>query len=52
MKCPLCQVELRIIKSRNVKEKDKEYLEQDLSCVNKQCKNYGSVVKTLRDEIG
>ena len=44
MKCPLCQVELRITRSRNVVEHDdtpneetKLYVEQELSCLNKGC---------------
>ena len=58
MKCPLCQVELRITKSRNVLENDdtldvptKLFIEQDLSCMNKQCGNYGNVVETVKNEI-
>ena len=58
MKCPLCQVEMRITRSRNVVENDttpnevtKLYIEQDLSCLNKQCANYKKVVKTVRNEL-
>ena len=57
MKCPLCQVEMRIIRSRNVVENDntpdkptKLYVEQDFSCLNKSCKNYEKVVETVRNE--
>ena len=58
MKCPLCQLELRIVKSRNVLENDdtpdeptKLFVEQDLSCLNKQCQNYNTIVQTVRNEI-
>lgn len=58
MKCPQCQVELRISRSRNVVENDttpeedtKLYVEQDLICLNKNCKNYQRVVHTSRTEI-
>ena len=57
MKCPKCQVELRIIKSRNVLENDntpdlptKLYIEQDLSCLNKNCENYEQIVETIKTE--
>jgi len=58
MKCPLCQVEMRISKSRYILEDDdtperhtKLYIEQDLSCMNKLCKNYDTVVTTVRNEV-
>ena len=58
MKCPLCQVELRITRSRNVVEHDdtpneetKLYVEQELSCLNKGCANYNTVVETIKNEI-
>ena len=58
MKCPLCQVELRITNSRNVVENDdtpneptKLFVEQDLSCLNKNCNNYKTVVQTVRNEL-
>ena len=57
MKCPVCQLELRIVKVRNVLENDdtpdeptRLFVEQDLSCLNKQCKNYKTIVQTIRDE--
>lgn len=57
MKCPLCQTEMRITKSRNVVEHDDTpdipttlYIEQDLSCLNKQCANYNTVVTTVKNE--
>lgn len=58
MKCPLCNIEMRITKSRNVLENDntpdtptKLYVEQDLSCLNKNCQNFKKVVKTVKNEL-
>ena len=55
MKCPLCQVEMRISKSRNIVEIIDDtphlYLELDLTCYNKNCENYEKVVDTRRDEL-
>ena len=58
MKCPKCQVELRIIHSRNVLENDdtpdvptKLYMEQDLTCLNKNCEDFETIVKTVRNEL-
>lgn len=58
MKCPLCNVEMRIMRSRNVVENDdtpdsetKLYVEQELSCLNKNCANYEKTVETVRNEI-
>lgn len=58
MKCPLCQLEMRITRSRNVVEHDdtpdeptKLYVEQEMSCVNKNCSNYNTVVETVKNEI-
>lgn len=58
MKCPLCKVEMKIIKSRNVitnddtpDEETKLYREMDYSCPNKSCENNGKVVETTRTEI-
>jgi len=58
MKCPLCQVEMRITRSRNVVEHDdtpneetKLYVEQELSCLNKNCSNYKNVMQTVRNEL-
>ena len=57
MKCPDCQLELRITKSRNVIENDdtpdettRLYVEQELSCLNKNCSNYKKVLHTVRNE--
>ena len=54
MKCPLCQVEMRITNSRNIVEIDEGtphlYFEMDLSCLNKNCENYEKVVYTQKDE--
>lgn len=58
MKCPLCQVEMRISRSRNVVENDdtpdektKLYIDQELMCLNKNCANYEQVVQTVRNEL-
>ena len=58
MKCPLCNVETRITKTRNVVEHDDTpdektvlYVVQDLSCMNEKCINYGRVVETVKTEI-
>ena len=58
MKCPKCQVELRITRSRNVLENDdtpdtptKLFMEQDLTCLNKSCEDFETVVKTVRNEL-
>ena len=58
MKCPLCQVEMRITQSRYVTENDDTpdkdtalYVEQDISCMNKACGNYKKVVHTARNQI-
>ena len=54
MKCPVCQVELRITHSRNIIEMDGDnprlFVEMDLSCINKECPNYEKVVETSRSE--
>lgn len=54
MKCPLCQLEMRISKSRNIVEIEDNvphlYVEMDLSCTNKSCENYNSIVETVRSE--
>lgn len=54
MKCPLCQLEMRITKSRNIVDIIDNiphlYLELDLTCFNKNCENYEKVVETVRDE--
>lgn len=58
MQCPLCRLEMRITSTRNVVEHDdtpneptKLFIEQDLSCVNRNCENYDKVVDTVRSEI-
>lgn len=58
MKCPLCNIEMRITRTRNILENDntpdaetKLYVEQELKCVNKNCNNYDKVVETTRNEI-
>ena len=58
MKCPECQLELRITRSRNVVENDdtpneetKLFIVQELSCTNKNCTNYNKVVETVKNEL-
>ena len=58
MKCPVCQVELRITRSRNVIEHDdtpneetKLFVIQELSCLNRNCQKYETVVETVRHEL-
>lgn len=58
MKCPICQVELRICRSRNILENDdtpesetKLFVEQELKCLNKSCQNYDKVVQTFKNEL-
>ena len=58
MKCPLCNVEMRITKSHMVVENDdtpetptKLFVEQDLTCLNKNCSNYEQTVQTVRNEL-
>ncbi len=58
MKCPKCQVELRITRSRNVIENDNTpdaetrlFVEQELTCLNKGCENFETVVETVRNEL-
>ena len=58
MKCPLCQLELRITRARNIVENDdtpdeetKLFVVQELSCLNKNCKNYNKVLQTVRSEL-
>ena len=58
MKCPLCNLEMRITGSRFIVENDdtpdiptKLFREMDFSCVNQKCANNGKVVETIRDEL-
>ena len=57
MLCPICQLEMGISSSNNVIEVDKEtlqpklYLDQELSCRNKQCKNFKKVVTKIRHPL-
>ena len=40
MKCPLCDIEPNIVKSRNVMIGDKLYRRQTYACRNEHCPNY------------
>ena len=58
MTCPLCKLDLRITHSWNKVENDdtpdtetKLYVVQELSCLNKNCKNFEKVVETTKIEL-
>lgn len=58
MKCPLCQVEMRISKTRyetknddTAEKKTKLYAVQSLVCRSKQCENYGTLVQEVAHEL-
>lgn len=58
MKCPLCQLEARVYRSRNVAENDdtpdeqtRIFTELDMACMNKQCANYEQIIGTERIEL-
>ena len=58
MKCPLCQVEMRISKTRyrtknddTSDEKTRLFAVQTLVCRNSQCENYGTVVQEIEHEL-
>lgn len=58
MKCPLCSIEMAIKSNRHVVSGDKSpdeetklHIEQDMTCRNKNCPNYGKVVDTAKNEI-
>jgi hypothetical protein len=58
MKCPLCQVEMRITRSRNILENDNDpdiptklFVVQEVSCMNKDCANYEKVVDSVKNEL-
>jgi len=54
MKCPLCNVEMRITNTKNivriVEDKVHLFISQDLSCMNKNCANYDKVVTSVENE--
>lgn len=58
MKCPLCQVEMRITRSRNILENDNDpekptklFVVQEVSCMNRDCANYEKVVDSVKNEL-
>jgi len=58
MKCPRCNIEARISRSRYVTENDdnpdkqtKLFLEQSFTCRNPQCTDYGKVIRTVRNPL-
>ena len=54
MKCPLCKLDMIIKKSRNIVEiidgEPHLYIDMDMSCRNRECKNFEKVVETVRNE--
>lgn len=54
MKCPLCNTELRIKKSRNLVEIDGDtprlYIQFDMTCGNRNCSNYDTVLEQTKNE--
>lgn len=58
MQCPLCNVEAAIAKSRYKIEGDKSpdvetklYIEQEMTCRNPNCSNYGTLIDTVKNEL-
>ena len=58
MKCPVCQVELRITNTHLEVENDdtpneqtRVFLYQDLTCKNRMCTNYDTVVDVAKSEM-
>lgn len=58
MKCPSCNVEAAIAKSRHVIAGDdspntetKLYIEQEIRCRNPNCSNYNKIISTVRNEL-
>ena len=54
MKCPLCDVEMRITSTKNIVKMDGDtphlFVAQDMTCMNKKCHNYEKVVETVENE--
>ena len=54
MKCPVCQVEMRISKTRYKTTQEptiRLFAVQTLVCRNRQCENYGAVVEEVTHEL-
>lgn len=58
MKCPLCNLEMRIVGSRYIAENDDTpdkptqiFVEQDIACMNKECPNY-EVKSQIKNKLG
>ena len=51
MKCPKCEVEMRISKSQNVLKDNKLFRRLTFMCRNKECENYNKEVKTEELEL-
>ncbi len=54
MKCPLCELEMRMKRTRNIVEIIDDtphlYREMEITCVNDKCQNYEKIVETIREE--
>lgn len=51
MKCPLCNVEMRIIKGGYVTNNGKLFSRQIYSCRNENCSNFGKTVKVVYNPL-
>ena len=51
MKCPKCEIEMRISKSQNVLKSGKLLRRLTFMCRNKECENYNKEVKTEEVEL-
>ena len=51
MKCPLCNLECRIISSKYVLEGTRLYIKQGMTCMNKNCNNFQKEVNTAKNEL-
>ncbi len=49
MKCPKCDIEMAIKKSKEIELEGKAYVEQTHCCRNKQCPNFGKVVEVTKN---
>ena len=52
MKCPLCNTEMRIVRTNFVQNEGKLFRKQVLTCRNKKCANYQKDVKTVYTPLG
>lgn len=52
MKCPLCNTEMRIVRTKYVQNEGKIFSKQTLTCRNKNCSNFGKDVKDIYTPLG